>query len=412
MNKLLLATAIMMGVCPAVTMAQKTALPKEVMVKGKVQFDVPAGQPRKVWLSRDNGTGKPELVDSVEMGKDLTYSFRIRQDHPGIYKLNILHWDHIQFWSDADVTVASRGYDTAKMKMKIPHFYFVQGSSDNNFINQMELNSTNGYLRMIEEYNEEYYAKAHKEKNGDRAWIKYLQTRTRYNRSNDDAAMRQDLLLKIYKDRPVLIYALRYSGSPEDTAKYNATLAQLDHLLALYPWLTEAKNLKNTIVSNRQQAMKLMPGQQAPAIAYPDTTGRLQGLDIYKGKYVLIDFWASWCGPCRQAIPKVKELYSQYKEKGLEVLSVSIDTDKKAWAKAMADEKMPWQQLLSPDKDKTMKDFMFSGIPTLYLLDREGKIISKYTGYSPDAEAAIKAVLDKGAAAPSGGQKVMRAMSM
>lgn len=409
---ILTAAVIVAGLLPMAAFAQK-GLPKQITVKGKVKFDVPPGQSRKVWLSRDNGTGKPEVVDSVEMGKDLTYSFRIKQDHPGIYRLNIMYWDHITFWSDADVSVSSRGYDTARVKMKIPHFYYVQGSRDNDFINQMELNSTNGYLRSVEEYNQEYFAKQHKEKTGDSAWITYLNTRPRYNRLSDDRQMREDILMKIYKDRPVLIYALRYSGSPDDTTAYNSTMAQLDRLLKLYPWLTEAKNLKTTITNNRLQAMRLKPGQQAPSISYPDALGKLQNLEKYKGKYVLIDFWASWCGPCRQAIPKVKELYAQYRDKGLEVVSISIDTDKNAWRKAMADEKMPWEQLLSDNKDKTMADFQFAGIPTLYLLDREGKIVTKYTGYSPEAEAGIKAAVDKGVAAkPAGERKVMRAMSM
>lgn len=79
----------------------------------------------------------------------------------------------------------------------------------------------------------------------------------------------------------------------------------------------------------------------------------------------------------------------------------------------MADEKMPWEQLLSNDKDKTMALYQFSGIPTLYLIDREGKIVTKFTGYSPEAEKEIKAVIEKGIGAqPATEKKVMRAMSM
>lgn len=398
---------------PAGLMAQKAGLPKQITVKGSVKFATPEGQPRKIWLSRDNGTGKPIVVDSVELGPDLTYSFRIKQDHPGIYKLNVMYWEQISFWSDADVTVASRGYDTAKMKIKIPHFIFVDGSSDNNFINQMDLNNTNAYLRSVDEYNQEYYAKEHKTKTGDSAWANYWNGRRRYNDRNEDADQREALLMKVYKDRPVLIYALRSAGSPHDTTQYASTLKQLDHLIKLYPWLTEAKNLKTTIINNRAQMMKLQPGQPAPSISYPDHLGKIQGLEKYKGKYLLVDFWASWCGPCRQAIPHVKALSEQYKAKGLEVVSISIDTDKGKWQKAMEEEKMPWEQLLSDDKDKTMALYQFSGIPTLYLIDREGKIVTKFTGYSPEAEKEIKSVIEKGLGGqPAAEKKVMRAMSM
>ncbi len=400
-------------ISPMALKAQKTALPKQITVKGKVQFTVPAGSPNKIWLSRDMGTGKPVLVDSTVLKDDLTYSFTIKQDHPGIYSLNIMHWDRISFWSDADVKISSRGYDTAKMKMKIPHFYFVEGSPDNNFINQMELNNTNGYLRMVDEYNEEYFAKQHKEKNGDSAWASYLVTRKRYNPMREDVRQRNELLMKIYEDRPVLVYALRSMSGTESSEKYAEALAKLDNLIKKYPWLTEAKDMKATILKNKAQAMKLKPGQPVPSISYPDELGQLQGLEQYRGKYLLIDFWASWCGPCRQAIPKVKELYAQYKDKGFDVVSVSIDTDKKAWMKAMADESMPWKQMLSDNKDKTMELFQFSGIPTLYVVDPQGKIVSRYTGYSPETGAEIKAIMEKGIAPkPAGERKVIPAVAM
>ncbi|GEP97172.1 TlpA family protein disulfide reductase [Chitinophaga cymbidii] len=394
MRTKILRAALWTGIlAPASLLAQQQPMPKQIKVKGKVQFNVPADRPAKIWLSRDNGTGKAIPVDSTELGPDLTYSFTIKQDHPGIYQLNVLHWDRISFWSDADVTVSSRGYDTAKMKMKIPHFYYVKGSRDNDFINQMELISTNGYLRMVEDYNEEYFAKQHKEKSGDSTWIHYLQTRKRYNTGSDDRKQRTDLVMKMYEDRPVTIYALRGRSDAEG-------LAKLDKLIALYPWLTEAKDMKATILKNKAQQMKLQPGQPVPSIAYPDAMGKVQGLEKYKGKYVLIDFWASWCGPCRQAIPKVKALYDTYKSKGFDVVSVSIDTNEKAWRKAMEEEKMPWEQLLSDNKDKTMEEFQFGGIPTLYMIDPAGKIMGKYTGFSPEAEAGIKKILEERTVAP------------
>ena len=130
-----------------------------------------------------------------------------------------------------------------------------------------------------------------------------------------------------------------------------------------------------------------------PAVSYPDATGKLSGLDAYKGKYLLIDFWASWCGPCRAAVPKVKELYGKYKSKGFDVVSISIDDSKKAWVKAMDEEQMPWNQWLSPDKNKTMVKFLFSGIPTIYLVDREGKIIGSYTGFTDDIPKKLEQLM-------------------
>ena len=92
----------------------------------------------------------------------------------------------------------------------------------------------------------------------------------------------------------------------------------------------------------------------------------------------VLDFWASWCGPCRQEIPHLKEAFEAYNEKGVEFLSVSIDKDGNAWRKAMKDENMPWAQVQAPKAGKdVMKLYQFSGIPYILVLDQEGRIVGK-----------------------------------
>ncbi|MGO4290669.1 TlpA family protein disulfide reductase [Chitinophaga sp. RAB17] len=383
---------------PAALMAQQNKLVKAITVRGSVEFTDPKQEINKVFLSKDDLKGKPVVVDSCVVGKDNTFSFKIKQDHQGIYILNAMNWDHATFWSDADVNVAMRGYDTARYKVKIPHYNYVDGSYDNNFVNLSSLNAELNYRRMIDEYNMEYYAK----KATDTTWYGYMKNTKKYNALGEDFKMRQEVLTKAYADRPVMVYALRGMAGTEAGEKYDKAMKMLDLLIVRYPWLTEAKQLKETIITNKAQAMRLKSGQPMPSVKYPDANGQLAGLEKYKGKYLLVDFWASWCGPCRQAIPKVKELYAAYKDKGFEVVSISIDTDKNAWKKAMKEEEMPWEQMLSDNKDKTMEQFQFSGIPTMYLVDSEGKIMERFTGYSDEAAAKIKESLNKGTkAAPA-----------
>lgn len=90
-------------------------------------------------------------------------------------------------------------------------------------------------------------------------------------------------------------------------------------------------------------------------------------------KYVLIDFWASWCNPCRKEIPNVKQQYALYKDKGFDVISISIDKDEAAWKKALAEEKLEWPNFRSQEVADLYK---VKAVPTMYLIDGEGKIVA------------------------------------
>ena len=96
-----------------------------------------------------------------------------------------------------------------------------------------------------------------------------------------------------------------------------------------------------------------------------------------RGQYVLIDFWASWCGPCVSSFPFMKQLYATYKDRGLIFLGVSCDKNRDAWLKALDKHQLPWTSLLSPSsKDDALRLYGVSGIPTVILIAPDGKVIS------------------------------------
>lgn len=120
-------------------------------------------------------------------------------------------------------------------------------------------------------------------------------------------------------------------------------------------------------------------GSTAPDFTAPNLDGNPQGLYATLGKYTLVDFWASWCGPCRVESPKLVETYNTYKEKGLTILSVSLDKSDASWRKAIENDKLNWNHVshLKRWEDPIAAQYGVTSIPQLFLLDEKGKVVAK-----------------------------------
>lgn len=133
-------------------------------------------------------------------------------------------------------------------------------------------------------------------------------------------------------------------------------------------------------------------GQPAPEISLKNAAGETVTLSSLKGKVVLLDFWASWCGPCRAGNKELVKLYKKYKAKGFEIYSVSVDSDTDDWKKAIKKDKITWTQVNDPGdwSSATAQSWGISALPTTFILDKKGTL----TDYDLEGRSLEKKIVE------------------
>jgi len=181
--------------------------------------------------------------------------------------------------------------------------------------------------------------------------------------------------------------AVDFANKQDNLAGFYA-ISTLDPEIAEQEIITYAHQIKDKFVDNRyvsqfkqetQKLERLAIGQVAPDIASFTPDNKPVKLSDFRGHIVLVDFWASWCVPCRQENPNIVKQYKNFKEKGYTVLGVSLDNNPGSWIRAIEDDHLEWTQVsdLQAWSSDLIIDYKIKAIPTSYLLDQEGKILAK-----------------------------------
>ena len=184
-----------------------------------------------------------------------------------------------------------------------------------------------------------------------------------------------------HKDEYVGIYVLSTAGQSA------MSLNMLEHSFSLLP-----NRYKSSVEGKKLQAYingvkNTNVGATIKNFILKNQEGKNIDFKQFKGKYVWIDFWASWCGPCKQAFPHMKELYAKYKDKGFEILGISTDTKIDPWLKILPTLQNPWPQVW--DNKNIMFEFAVTAFPTSFLIDPNGVILLREIGYTPGGQSPM-----------------------
>jgi peroxiredoxin len=193
--------------------------------------------------------------------------------------------------------------------------------------------------------------------------------------------------------------ALSFSSRSLPPAEFQASL--IDQLKK-YPDNPTLQGLKQDYDKREQQMAaqqkeeeeKSWVGKQAPDLTLPDANGKPVSISSFRGKYLLVDFWASWCGPCRAENPNVVTAYNEFKGKNFTILGVSLDKEKDAWQQAIQADHLDWTHVsdLRFWQSEAVTTFGFNGIPFNVLIDPQGKVIAQALR-GDDLENELKSVL-------------------
>lgn len=341
-----------------------------VTILGTVEQVIPNG-----WVQLEEIVqGGPMAIDTAEIGQDGTYKLNANISQPAFYRLNFNGRQYVTLILKGDETEVEVNADG-----NTPNgFSEVSGSYDTQYIRDMD-GLMNAFQTDVNQLNQRAIQAR---SNGDVEAFQAVQVEYM-----DLARANNERLKKmVWESLPSLaaFYGVQRLDPEQYYTFFDSVSAELSRELPTNPMVM---NLAEMVDTKRS----LTIGAEAPEIALANPDGEIIRLTSLRGQYVLVDFWAAWCRPCRAENPNIVRAYEKYKNENFEVLQVSLDRTREAWLNAIDQDGLPWLHIsdLKYWNSIVTKSYQINAIPASYLIDPDGKIIGKNLR-GPLLEAKLK----------------------
>ncbi|MCZ8134468.1 MAG: redoxin domain-containing protein, partial [Algoriphagus sp.] len=325
-----------------------------VLITGKIE-----NAPEGLVVLTQYTDSRPNVLDTLEVDSNGEFKYDLEVNTPTFYELNLYGQRAVKlalFKEDVEV----------KFNFSDPASLQIEGSEDSKEMLKLE-KLMEEYQLTVNKLNEQYYEAMSK---NDTETIKKIQLDAMTLESQQAEKVKE--MITSMGDSFASLAAIGLLNPKNDFPFIDELITKLNDT---YPGTSSIMQMKQQLDEMRA----LSVGQVAPDFELPDPNGKMVKLSDLRGKYVLIDFWAAWCKPCRQENPNVVRLYNQYKEKGFEVFGVSLDRTKEDWVKAISDDQLTWTHVsdLKYFNSAAAELYKIEAIPATYMIDPDGKIIAK-----------------------------------
>lgn len=365
--------------------------PKKIEIKGIIEN----AEGKTLYLNAFvNNT--PVVIDSIVLKKNGKFKLSANVVKPEFFSLGFDQKDYALLVLDSANTNDAIEFNANSASFM--NSYTISGSKDSEIVKDL-VNNLTEYQKSKEEFSKNL-------RNPKYTPQQQMKLRTQLDSIDKSFIYKRDLFINENYKSLAVITVLGYLNPQTDIALYKKiesglaeSVPNTEYHIAV---LTQIKQIETQIKIKEEQEKERLEldrktaiGAVAPELNFPSPDGKVITIESLRGNYVLIDFWASWCRPCRAENPNVVKLYNKYKDKGFTVYSVSLDKDKARWEGAIKQDNLAWPNHVSDLKQwksESVKIYGFRGIPFTVLIDKDGKIIAKNLR-GPALEAKLKELL-------------------